>query len=148
MPMKLSPLAAAFAAAALLTPLAAGAQTSSTSLAPPAAATPAAPGPAANVSDQQITQAAVAMRKVMDLRQTYDQRMDQAKPEDRGRVAEEGQTAMKQAVANQGLSVERYNAILQLAQNDPNVRAKLLSRVPQPGNQPNGATAKPPSSNP
>ena len=71
------------------------------------------------------------MQKVMSIRQTYNQRMDQAKPEDRGRIAEEGQTAMKQAVADQGLSVQQYNAILQLAQNDPDVRAKLMSRVPQ-----------------
>jgi len=138
MRLKLSPFAAAVAAVTLLSPLAASAQTQATP--PPASA--AAPAAKTAVSDQQITQAAVAMQKVMTIRQTYNQRMDQAKPEDRGRIAEEGQTAMKKAVADQGLSVDQYNSILQLAQNDPNVREKLLSRVPQPNG---GATGSSPS---
>lgn len=127
MRLKLSPFVAAVAAVTLLLPHAASAQTQSS----PSPAPTTAPVAKTAVSDQQITQAAVAMQKVMSIRQTYNQRMDQAKPEDRGRIAEEGQTAMKQAVADQGLSVQQYNAILQLAQNDPDVRAKLMSRVPQ-----------------
>ena len=133
MRLKLSPFVAAVAAVTLLLPFAASAQTQSS----PSPAPTTAPVAKTAVSDQQITQAAVAMQKVMSIRQTYNQRMDSAKPEDRGRIAEEGQTAMKQAVADQGLSVQQYNAILQLAQNDPDVRAKLMSRVPQS----NGGTA-------
>jgi len=133
MRLKLSPFVAAVAAVTLLLPFAASAQTQSS----PSPAPTTAPVAKTAVSDQQITQAAVAMQKVMSIRQAYNQRMDSAKPEDRGRIAEEGQTAMKQAVADQGLSVQQYNAILQLAQNDPDVRAKLMSRVPQS----NGGTA-------
>jgi len=122
-----SPLAAALAAAALLSPLAAGAQSSGPTPAP-SMTTPATPGQAA-VSDQQITQAANAMQKVMSLRQAYSQRLTQAAPADQGRIEQEGQTAMAHAVTDQGLSVQQYNSILQTAQNDPNVRQKLLSRV-------------------
>jgi len=125
-----SSFAAALAATALLAPLAAGAQTSGSSPAPSATA-PATAGQA-TVSDQQITQAANAMQKVMTLRQAYSQRMTQAKPEDRARIAQEGHTAVERAVTDQGLSVQQYNAILQTAQNDPSVREKLLSRVPSP----------------
>lgn len=134
MHMKLSPLAAAVAAVTVLSPLAAGAQTQP----PPSTAAPAAaPAAKAQVSDQQITKAAFAMGKVMNIRQTYNQKLTQAKPEDRGRIADESQAAMQKAVTDQGLSVDQYNAILQEAQNDPNVREKLMSRLPQQ----NGGTA-------
>lgn len=128
MQMKLSPLAAAFAAVTVLSPLAAGAQTQP----PPSTAAPAA-APAAKtpVTDQQITKAANAMAKVMDIRQTYNQKLTQAKPEDRGRISDESQVAMQKAVTDQGLSVDQYNTILQEAQNDPGIREKLMSRLPQ-----------------
>ncbi|MGH6974784.1 MAG: DUF4168 domain-containing protein [Stellaceae bacterium] len=141
MHMKLSPLAAAVAAVTVLSPFAAGAQTQpppSTTAAPSTA--PAAKTP---VSDQQITKAAIAMSKVMNIRQTYNQKLTQAKPEDRGRIADESQTAMQKAVTDQGLSVEQYNSILQLAQNDPGVREKLMSRLPQSGGATDSSPSKP-----
>lgn len=128
MHMKLSPLAAAVAAVTVLSPLAAGAQTQ-----PPSstAAPTTAPATKTPVSDQQITKAAVAMGKVMNIRQTYNQKLTQAKPEDRGRIADESQAAMQKAVTDQGLSVDQYNAILQEAQNDPGIREKLMSQLPE-----------------
>jgi hypothetical protein len=126
------PLVAAFVAATFLSPLAGHAQA-------PAPASPSATAPApghAAIPDQQITKAANAIRQVMSLRQIYSQRIAKAKPEDRGRIAAEGESEMRQAVADQGLSVEQYNAILQTAQNDPTLRAKLLSRVPAAGAAP------------
>jgi len=129
MHMKLSPLAAAVAAVTVLSPLAAGAQTQS----PPSTTAAPTKAPAAKtpVSDQQITKAAIAMSKVMNIRQTYNQKLTQAKPEDRGRISDESQAAMQKAVTDQGLSVDQYNSILQEAQNDPNVREKLMSKLPQ-----------------
>ena len=139
MRIKLSSFAGAVAAVTLLSPLAANAQTQS----PPSTAAPAtAPVAKTAVSDQQITQAAVAMQKVMTIRQSYNQQLTQAKPEDRGRIADESQTAMKKAVTDSGLSVDQYNSILQLAQNDPDVREKLISRLPE---QNGGATGSSPS---
>lgn len=139
MRIKLSPFAAAVAAVTLLSPLAANAQTQSPSS---TAAPAAAPAAKTAVSDQQISQAAVAMQKVMTIRQSYSQQLNQAKPEDRGRIADESQVAMKKAVTDSGLSVDQYNAILQLAQNDPDVREKLMNRLPQ---QNGGATGSSPS---
>ncbi len=143
MRMKLSPLAAAVAAVTVLSPLAAGAQTQS----PPSTTAAPSTAPAAKtaVTDGQITQAAVAMQKVMTIRQSYNQQLSQAKPEDRGRIADESQTAMKKAVTDSGLTVDQYNSILQLAQNDPDVREKLISRLPQ---QNGGAAGSSPSNSP
>ncbi|GEM_PF-6494535 len=139
MRMNVSRFAAALLAAGLLPPFAAGALAQS----PPTST--AAPGPNAAVSDQQINEAAAAMQKVMSLRQDYGQRLAQAKPEDRPRIAQEGESKIRQAVADQGLSVDQYNAILQEAQNDPNVRARLLSRVGQPGGAPPASPSNPAS---
>ncbi|MDE2512954.1 MAG: hypothetical protein KGL22_02525, partial [Alphaproteobacteria bacterium] len=71
MRLKLSPFVAAVAAVTLLLPFAASAQTQSS----PSPAPTTAPVAKTAVSDQQITQAAVAMQKVMSIRQTYNQRM-------------------------------------------------------------------------
>ena len=141
MHIRLSPFAAAVAAVTVLSPLAAGAQTQ-----PPPSTTAPSTAPAAKtaVTDQQITQAAVAMQKVMTIRQNYNQQLTQAKPEDQGRIADESQTAMKKAVTDSGLSVEQYNTILQQAQNDPNIREKLISRLPpQNGGAAGSAPSKP-----
>lgn len=138
MRMKLSPLAAAVAAVTVLSPLVAGAQTQAS---PPSTIAPAAK---TAVTDQQITQAAVAMQKVMTIRQNYNQQLTQAKPEDRGRIADESQTAMKKAVTDSGLTVDQYNSILQLAQNDPDVREKLMSRLPTQGGGAAGASPSKP----
>jgi Domain of unknown function (DUF4168) len=131
MRLPMPPLAAAFAAAALLSPFAAQAQSPAPSSSPAPAAQPASPSPS-TISDQEITKTANAMQQVMTLRQTYTDRLSQAKPADRDRIAAQGETAMRQAVANQGLTVKRYDQILQTAENDPTVRAKLLSQVKPP----------------
>jgi hypothetical protein len=131
MRLPMPPLAAAVAAAAILSPLAAQAQSPAPSSSSAPATQPAAPSPS-TISDQEITKTANAMQQVMTLRQTYSQRLSKAKPADRDHIAAQGQTAMRQAVVNQGLSVKRYDQILQTAENDPTVRAKLLSQVKPP----------------
>ncbi len=130
MRVKSLPLAAALAATALSLPLA-HAQNASPAAPSASQGAPVTPGKT-TISDLQITKAANAMQKVMTLRQTYNQRIAKAKPEDRGSIAAEGHAAMEHAVTQQGLSVDQYNSILQTAQNDPTVRVKLLSRVTPP----------------
>lgn len=142
MRMKLSPLAAAVAAVTVLSPLAAAAQAQS----PPSSTAAPSTAPAAKtaVTDQQITQAAVAMQKVMTIRESYNQKLTQAKPEDRGRIADESQTSMRKAVTDSGLTVDQYNSILQLAQNDPDVREKLMTRLPTQNDGATGSSSSKP----
>ena len=59
----------------------------------------------------------------------YEQRIAQASESDRSRLADEGKQALTKAVTDQGLSVEEYTAILQVAQNDPATRDKILQRL-------------------
>ncbi len=85
--------------------------------------------PAAPISDQKLDAAAAAMQQVTNVRRTYQQKIDAASPSDKERVASEGNAALKKAVTDHGLSVDEYNSILTVAQNDPAVRAKLMQRL-------------------
>ena len=42
---------------------------------------------------------------------------------------DEALSAMRNAVTDQGLSVEEYDSILTVAQNDPGVREKIRQRI-------------------
>jgi hypothetical protein len=66
------------------------------------------------------------------LTQDYQQRITAAAPADKERILNEAQSALEKAVTDQGLSVEEYNSILEVAQNDPGVRAKIRQRMGAP----------------
>ena len=93
---------------------------------PPAAG---APNQTQNIPEQKLDAAAAAMEQVASLRKQYQQRIEEAPASDKERIAGEGSNALVKAVTDQGLSVDEYSTILQVAQNDPTVRDKLLQRL-------------------
>jgi hypothetical protein len=88
--------------------------------------------PAANVTEQKLDAAAAALERVLTLQKTYQQRLAQAEQADKERIVAEANDALTKAVADQGLSVEEYSSILEVAQNDPEVRGKILQRIHPP----------------
>jgi predicted ATPase with chaperone activity len=90
---------------------------------------PTQAAPSAAIPDQKLDAAAAAMKQVTDLQRDYRQKIDAAAPADKPRLASEGNAALKKAVNDHGLSVDEYNQILTVAQNDPTVRAKLMQRL-------------------
>jgi hypothetical protein len=77
---------------------------------------------------------------VVDIKRTYEQRIEAASEPEKQTIVEEAKNALAKAVTDQGLSIEEYTAIIVIAQRDPEVREKILSRLPQgdePGNPPN-----------
>src|SRR5262245_5898317 len=58
------------------------------------------------------------------LKQDYQQRIAAAAPSDKERILNEAINALTKAVTDQGLSVEEYDSILEVAQNDPDVLEK------------------------
>lgn len=115
---------AAVAALWLLSPGAASAQAQSS--------TPGVAQPPANISDQKLDAAAAAIGRIGDLQETYKQQIAAAPATDKERIANEAVGEMAKAVKEQGLSVEEYNSIIEVAQNDPQVRQKLLQRLQPP----------------
>ena len=92
--------------------------------------------PAPNLSDQKLDAAAAALGQVASLLRDYQQRLLAAtEPADKQRIAQEGNGALKKAVEDQGLTIEEYNSIIVVAQNDPEVRNKILQRMHPPGEE-------------
>ena len=95
------------------------------SLSPP----PGLSNPAPDISDQKLDAAATALARVASLKQEYLQRLQAATASDKERIADEANNALTRAVEDQGLTVEEYNSIIVVAQNDPGVREKILQRL-------------------
>jgi hypothetical protein len=119
---------ASLAAAGLLFAAAANAQDKSS---PPASPTspPGATTAPANIPDAKLDQVAAAVKKVSAVSNTYEQQLAQAPATDKDRIVGEADKAMRQAVTDQGISVDEYLNIMKVAQNDPGVRDKLVQRL-------------------
>jgi Spy/CpxP family protein refolding chaperone len=130
--------AAVVVAACLFAPLA-GAQTpSGPRPAPGQPGQPGQSGQSANIPDQKLDAAAQALQKVVDIKRTYEQRIEAASEPERQTIVDEAKNALAKAVTDQGLSIEEYTAIIVIAQRDPEVREKILSRLPQGDEPPSG----------
>lgn len=88
-------------------------------------------GPAASapdLSDQKLSAAADAIKRVEELRNNYRQRIAEA-PAEKEHIVAEAENELTKAVTEQGLSVEEYAAILDAARDDPEIRSKILRRI-------------------
>ena len=106
--------------------------TVSISAAPAQTETPAPTQQAPNIPDQKLDAIAAALDQVISVRESYGQRLQKAPESDANRIADEAKNALVKAVTDQGLSVEEYNSILVVAQNDPDVRKKIVQRMRPP----------------
>ena len=104
------------------------AQAQQQSPAGPSVITPRPPTPI-NIPDKKLDAAAAAVKKVTVIKNNYDQQLAQAPVAEKKRIEDEVGDAMEKAVTDQGLSVEEYTTILDVAQKDPVVRDKLLQRM-------------------
>jgi hypothetical protein len=85
---------------------------------------------APDLSDQKLSAAAAALERVVGLQNDYRQRIAQAEaPAEKERLVAEANNELKKAVTEQGLSVEEYSSILDVARDNPEVRGKILQRV-------------------
>jgi Domain of unknown function (DUF4168) len=82
-----------------------------------------------NIPDQKLDAAAAAIERVASLKQDYQQRIAAAAPADKERILNEAVNALAKAVTDQGLSLEEYDSILEVAQNDPEIREKIRQRI-------------------
>ena len=90
---------------------------------------PGATDQPSNIPDQKIDAAAAAIQRVASIKQDYQQRIAAAAPDDKERILKEAIGALEKAVTDQGLSVEEYDSILTVAQNDPKVLEKIRQRL-------------------
>jgi hypothetical protein len=98
----------------------------------PQAQSPAQTNPAASIPDQKLDAAAAAMQRIANLERDYLQLLEDTPPDDQPRIDNEAGMAVEKAITDQGLSVEEYTTIVKMAQNDPQVRQKIIERLQAP----------------
>lgn len=90
-----------------------------------------APGTATQgtpVSDAMVNRVGKAIRNVSMIRQQYSQRAEGSKsPQAREELNNDAQRDMAKAVSDQGLTLQQYDQVIQLAQADQKLRQRLLS---------------------
>jgi hypothetical protein len=87
--------------------------------------------PALTVDDAQLEAFVAALRSVDELERGYSETLQQAETdEEREAIVAEANTAMAEAIENTpGMSLEDYIAILQQAQQDPALSARIMERL-------------------
>ena len=83
--------------------------------------------PMTSISAQKLDQAAAAIVRVDKVQKRYQQKLEQARPNERDRVVTEADNALAKVVKDQGLSIDEYDAIIRTAQNDLAVRETIRS---------------------
>jgi hypothetical protein len=96
------------------------------------------PGPKtdqpASVSDQDIKAFAAAASEVRQLQRVWIPKVEEAGKqgaEEQMKVRQQAISEMTQAVQKNGLSVDRYQEIYQIAQADPEVQRKIRENMPE-----------------
>ena len=126
-----------FSTASAQTPSAQSPQTDVPQAQPPQADVPQAQppvqnNPAASIPDQKLDAAAAAVQRIASLKRDYLQLLKDVPPDDQPRIADEANSALENAITDQGLSVEEYTTIVEMAENDVQVRQKIIERMQAP----------------
>src|SRR5215831_10936078 len=91
------------------------------------------PGPstsAPDLLDQRLSGVAAALERVVSLQKDYRQRIAETEaPAEKERIVAEANNELTKAVTEQGLSLEEYASILDMARDDPEIRGKILQRI-------------------
>ena len=82
-----------------------------------------------NISDDKLDAAAAAVKKVAALSEKYEQQLAQAPEDQKEGVVREANDALTKAVTDEGLSVEEFSTIMEVAKNDQGVREKIVRRI-------------------
>jgi hypothetical protein len=90
---------------------------------------PAVSEPTPDVPDQKLDAAAAAIKRIVTVKEGYQQRIESAAPTDRERIADEAKGALEKAITDQGLSLPEYSSILAMARTNPTVHEKIIQRL-------------------
>jgi hypothetical protein len=90
-----------------------------------------AQAPSAAIPDQTIGKAGAALHDVAKLQQKYQGQMDSASPEQKKGLSEQANAEAVQAIQSHGISVQEYSNVVHTAQNNPQVKQRLLDAAKQ-----------------
>ncbi len=91
---------------------------------------PAVPGQTADFSETQLKSFASAVQGIQEVANEYAPRLEQAtEPQQLADLQQEAEGKMLEAVEDEGLSVDEYNAIAVTAQSDPQVAETIRGYI-------------------
>lgn len=126
----LLPLTTIFASvalvAAMLAPFVATAQAQTPSAAP---SVRQVQNPSAAIPDDKLDRVAAAAKRVNMIGSSYKQKLALAPVSEKQRISDEASSALAKAINDQGLSVDEYESIMLVAENNLTVRNKILDRM-------------------
>jgi urocanate hydratase len=87
-----------------------------------------APAPSnGSIPDGTIGKAGAALHDVAKLQEKYQGKMESASPEQKQGLSAQANAEAVQAIQSHGLSVQEYSNVVRTAQNNPQVKQRLLS---------------------
>ncbi len=86
---------------------------------------------ATEVPDQTIGKAGAALHDVEKLQHRYQGEMSSASPEQKQGLSEQANAEAVQAIQSHGISLREYSNIIHTAQNNPQVKQRLLQAARQ-----------------
>jgi hypothetical protein len=100
---------------------------------------PSAPGGqpaplARQVTDKEIDDFAAAATEIREINKQWAPKLDEAAkqgPEAQEKVRDQALGEMAKAVERKGMSVDRYQEIFTVARADPEIRRKIVERMPK-----------------
>ncbi len=80
----------------------------------------------AAVPDTTVGEAGAALHDVAKLQEKFQSEIDSATPEQKKSLSEQANAEAVQAIQSHGLTVQEYSRVIKIAQNDPELRQRLL----------------------
>jgi hypothetical protein len=94
---------------------------------PSSAPSAQSPSSAAAIPDDTINKTGAALHDVVQVNQKYVGEMQSASPAQKQALSAQANAEAVQAIQSHGLSVEQYTSVIRTAQNDPQLKQRLLS---------------------
>jgi hypothetical protein len=95
------------------------------------AQTPGTQASPAAIPEQTIGKAGAALHDVAKLQEKYQGQMDSASPEQKKGLSEQANAEAVEAIQSHGISVQEYTTVMRTAQNNPQVKQRLLDAAKQ-----------------
>lgn len=86
-------------------------------------------GQTQDISEQKLDAAVAAIKQIATVKADYEKKIEEAPQADRERIADEAESAIVRAVTDNGLSVKEYESIMVVAQNNPEIRQKIIRKI-------------------
>lgn len=83
--------------------------------------------PSAAIPDTTVNKAGAALHDVAEVQQKYQAKIQTAPPAQKQSLSTQANAEAVQAIQSHDLSVQEYTSVIRTAQNDPQLKQRLLS---------------------